>query len=792
MSTNEDISSLDSDVFPMDAAAETQSDSRYSASVESTGSPSTPEVPRSRGRPRKRKVDETHNSASHSRVKRSRGSYNDDYRELFNESLDEIISRKHSQGKSLPLSQFGVTIWSPEEKDNFFNSLARHGRHDIRSIAADVASKSESEVHIYLEKLQQAAEDEQLYSPAKKLPRSSDLEAAVEISQDCCDSLESAAEALTAFQQKRDEKFERNRHGDYYLLTPKIAKQVDRRLRAGEDGENEISENLPAASVLNLSNFLTLSKRVFMNSKDMDSNWRTYAHRRRSPVILYTAFSDFYNLAISLTKRLIQSSLFFAMSRLRALSSSDHHNHGHHVRKLDVLAALDVLGLERNARKGWARTARKCRLRVYEEVRHRKIRGEKLSYDEIEEALDPERNISRGRSRPRSLEDSDSSTSNRSKGDNQPVDKQSEDAESATFEEPEEDLSSERSDNDTISPPNSDKQARKQHLLEIAQDAYAETLDQIASRKEERRLWEILKEDPAEKMPSEKIPTPKAPRAERKSKEDLVDWRTWVHYAREWEVYDSPVPADEFIENQSHGRKEDLAAGLTDSDTELEEVSGRSSSRRGALSDEFVRDDESSSEGQETGVDDPNRAGAIDSGDDGHIGRQKRESSVHTDSDINEFNDDEMGSSETSRHAQNRDMEEREEQLPSPHPHIRRSPTCQDFSSHENIEIVSEHEREESDMETDVDNDESDEKEEVDDNDGDFRSRYDSDNAESSERVRLEEEQRISDSKSERQMSSAEEDDETQDMSGDVQGMVSTGTLESSSDIDYEDNGTDD
>ena len=545
----------------------------------------TEEVSRNRGRPRKRQSDDDH-ATSNSRVSRKRRkvSYNDDYRLLYNDTVNELGLHEDVLDKDICSSQVGVTTWTAKEKSILFHCVAKHGKCNIRSIAADVGSKSESEVYIYLDHLQKASTNEQSYGSCDTLPRRHDFDAAVEIGQACCDRLDTAAEALSMLQQKEEEKLEQIKHGDVSILTLPIAKQIHRQQYAGK--EDATVELVPAANLLHLKNFLTLSKRVFMNSSNLENNWRTYSEGRKNQVsILYTAFSDFYNLAISITKRLVQSALYCAMSRLRALNVPGRSNHGHHVRSLDVAAALSILGMHANSKSMWAKTARNCHLRVFEDVRHRKIYGRELSFDEVEETLSTSGPRTRGRSLTRSAVNPPMTTSFQIP---ETEDEAMRGSESPSGSEISSDSQSEVTEGSVLSDspgPQSDttfdmdKFTRKQQLIEEANEDYAEAFDQRESRKEEQRIWNILGEEPEDtSCKVDKIDLPKLPQAERKTKEDLIDWVDYVDHAQEWEMYDSPVPASSFHTNRARAKAQNRAVSGSSSsvDTKPHKL-GRSS-----------------------------------------------------------------------------------------------------------------------------------------------------------------------------------------------------------------------
>lgn len=541
---------------------DSQADAFGSAS-ESSGKSSTSSYDRSRsrGRLRKRKTTETLTS-SQPRLKRLKNSYNDDYRGLFNSTVREIASNKSSETDNLlQESQIGVTMWSSEEKGEFFRALTKRGRQDIRGIATDIGSKSESEVFVYSDMLYKASIEQQTYEPRKQSLDTSNLEPALEVRGDCCAALDLAAEALSALQQNEDERAEKKRHKDLALLTPRIARWVERCMIAPETGRGEVSQQIPAARLLNLMNFLALSKRFFMNSVFVEDNWRSYVGREaKSPSIMYTAFSDLHSLSISITQRLVQSSLFFAMSRLRAVSVSGHYTPRSHVRRRDVMAALNVLGLETDAKAFWARAARRCKLRVYDKVRHQQVFGKRYSYVEVERILLPVK-ISDPISPDTRAEDASVSTSRDGQTLTESSASESEDLVSSESKSIEVDGSRALSNDEDLSATPSNP-TDKQEDYDQSQDAYVEVVDRQASRNEERRLWEMLGEDSAEMLEPVDLELPKGPFPNRKDKEELPDWRDWVDYAGDWETHETPVIGSSFANNRSFRKDVDLAAGF--------------------------------------------------------------------------------------------------------------------------------------------------------------------------------------------------------------------------------------
>lgn len=527
---------------------------------------------RSRGRPLKRKVIEEL-TAAQPRSKRLRNCYNDRYRELFNNTIEDFSAPPTVEADDpLPPSQIGISIWSAEEKEILFHVLGRKGRHNLKGIAAELNCKSEAEVFIYLELLRKAAAEEQLRARRLRIFDASTIDATFDISQECTTALDLSAEALSVLQQREEERLERGKYDKYWLLTPSTAKWADQCVQEGGIMEGELSEAIPAAALLNLGNFLRLSKRFFMNSYDPEYNWRSYTNRPKAPTIMYTAFSDFHTLVISITKRLVQSILFFAMSRLRAMEHRDYEPH-QHVKRCDVLAALKVLGMGVDKKRFWIGIARRCKLRVYEKVRHTRASDKQYSYDEVEQML--------GRldtHEDNGLDDPSTDGINSefrtypglSSAMNSSKDSMS-DSSSIRSAHTESDAPAQEFD----LPQSNSEEAQDQERDEKAQDDYMEALDQNASREEEQRLWEMLEDEPTEQI--KLVEMPEAPLLGRTNRGDLVDWTSWVDYAGEWETLETTVPAVKFAKNQQMNKEKRREPSTSNSDSDTDDASNSES-----------------------------------------------------------------------------------------------------------------------------------------------------------------------------------------------------------------------
>ncbi|KAL8707030.1 MAG: hypothetical protein Q9225_007871 [Loekoesia sp. 1 TL-2023] len=373
------------------------------------------------------------------------------------------------------------------------------------------------------------------------------IPAAVEISDECCNSLEQAADALAALQQRHEEQFEKQKHADLWRLDQKTAQWADRSLSEGEEGRMEICRRLPAAEILDLNQFLKLSTNVFMNSSEPDSNYRSYVSRSEKPSILYTAFADLYSLVLSVTKRLIQSSLFFAMSRLRATQSS-YYSHKRAVKQADVLTALKVVGMKENAREFWVKVPRRCRLIIHDQ-KNATNSGEAMDYNEVEKVLAQAKSAVGKRSVQANSSEAENASPKHHGESSSDSESESQSIASSSSDINTSDGSSSQSGRTTKSPTSGEIFARRT-------DIYLKHIDQKASRKEELRLWQILDKDPPDDISIQKPSSIKLrnPGPYRKNRDDMDDWRGWVDFRPEWEVYDVDNLDKDLFENRRQMR----------------------------------------------------------------------------------------------------------------------------------------------------------------------------------------------------------------------------------------------
>lgn len=476
------------------------------------------------------------------------------YSQIYQETVNDILRGFDNAVPSrLSHSQYGIINWTVREKDIFFSALARKGKDSIAEISALISTKSQMEVRHYLDLLQRSFALHHATGFVEKPIALSDIPAAYEISTECCAALERVADALSLRDEQAQNVAGRRRHGDLWLVDREVATYIDSEMvqalevKPGPDVEDsqitdqetELSpkpESQPritstakthsifaTGKLLKLSNWIQLSEHIFMNSGSpkTENNWQNLCLENETPALTCDAFSEFYALTISITQRLIQSSQFFAMSRHRAVGRSGVIPRSL-VKKEDVFAALDVLGMKRNARSFWVGASRRCLLDVRHRITHN---GESaLTYDEVEELLDT----------PSKVDTSFQSTKSLRKGSSEISTHSFDDCSDGSHNASDENTSTEV-----------DSSAESDESLSDPEEKEAEELDQQASREEEARLWRVITKSVTQMSTTgmksesglENEDGSQKPRGKRKTRQETANWRDTTLYQAEWETF---------------------------------------------------------------------------------------------------------------------------------------------------------------------------------------------------------------------------------------------------------------
>jgi RNA polymerase I-specific transcription initiation factor RRN5 len=341
---------------------------------------------------------------------------------------------------------------------------------------------------------------------------------------------------------------------------------------------SQILQAIPQATLLNPEMMLTLSKHLFMNRSDnFHSPWPHWSHYTSElatePSIYRTAFNDFHGLVVSVTKRLVQTTLMQTTSRLRAQRSRNKKGSLPMVRPRDVYTAIDALGLKRNGRERWQGVPRRCGLRVItskltSQGKHTKDVRE-VPWDEfervmsttagteVESSAEPEAFKSRaarsGTPLPmQNLTISDSDDDHVVGRADITDDDDSDYSESVDGEE---DGPAERhalqSENTTDR--DGDSPSRSATKESVPQLDTIEKFDWGASQLEERALWKTLDMQPTTEADF-KSSDGELENVEEGIHEKITtasdDWRQYHEYRAPWETYDTPVSHAALLANQ--------------------------------------------------------------------------------------------------------------------------------------------------------------------------------------------------------------------------------------------------
>jgi hypothetical protein len=469
------------------------------------------------------------------------------YKRLLHRDIKDSEPGLLHSAADLPPSQIDGSYWTAREKESFFEALALRGQDDLPGIHKFVATKTLPEIRRYLLLLR-----EQTGHPPKGL---AEAPISLEIDQYCETALDQAASSLLERTLKCEIKDERKRYGQHWLIHESLASDLEDRYQEiptarppFQAGEEEIEEStgvlktdqvlpadavtadanvsptssmvlsdndqpsIPSVELLKPAALLQLSRSLFMNQHGSE-NWWTMADKSdeemlSSPAIFRSAFEDFHELAIDITRKLVQATLLQAMSRLRA---SDGPRATPLVVENDAWTATELLGLNTDWQGYWVTVARRCNVHVYSEAkayydgRQSTKNGVKLTFNEAENEL--------GRNKS-------------------PVPSPVGDDDHASID----DFAAEASDDSRCS-------ATSQKAVETSQaceeDEYLEALDQVASIAESNRLFRLLDCEQLRTAKHERIdPAQLKPKKRKRHDETDVtqeDWRKRVRYESEWE-----------------------------------------------------------------------------------------------------------------------------------------------------------------------------------------------------------------------------------------------------------------
>ncbi|KAK0910289.1 hypothetical protein LTR02_003899 [Friedmanniomyces endolithicus] len=507
------------------------------------------------------------------------------YRDLLNAVVRDVSGEPDNEVDRLPPSLIGASHWSSFEKETFFNALARCRPGNLLELSRAIGTKSETEIHVYLRLLQDHALGVDASLPMKEEFSDAELPAAYEVSEVCGAALETAANALARKVDLHDVSLEQSKHGDSWLIDEDLAASIEAEVQNADslegaivpDGDPMSEEqqvlpiSFPSAELLCPEAFLALSRNVFMNAKPESGNdWRDLVVEgdgSSSPAIFRTAFDDFYNLAVSLTRRLVQTTLFQATSRLRASDASRrNHQLTAEVREVDVRTAVELLSLRTEWRTYWAEVPRRCGLDVYTEIgryldgRPGTKNGVKLTHEEVEIELrvDREQDAAGAGGAPfdnsGELAESDFDADDFTELDDDEMtsdfDNQKRDLEE-TLKTESEDLEGRIADE--IQPSRKRKRVLSPASLKM-QDQYIEAMDTRAGAEGTHRLWKLLGKDRGGTKLAALPQLPPASGIKRADTGARGEITATMRYEAMWERFGKGVPEYEFKRTEELGR----------------------------------------------------------------------------------------------------------------------------------------------------------------------------------------------------------------------------------------------
>ncbi|KAJ4289118.1 hypothetical protein N0V90_011460 [Kalmusia sp. IMI 367209] len=565
--------------------------------------------------PRKRRRSSSAGSTS-SRKRVSTSRYHDAYRLLFNHLVRTTTGQGNIDESSARISQYGASIWTASEKSAFFSAIDKLGKDNLPGIAKAVGTKSIPEIRQFLLLLHDAFFDQTDKRAKSRFNLSlQDIPAALEIGVACERQLEAAGDTLAMMQERFEATQEQRRYGEHWLITPDLADQIELAVRGSYaslpadnegdhvrlDGANDAAllQEIPEAQLLIPKTLLELSQNVFMNPSPATvypwAHWTELVSELATEPSMYrTAFRDFHTLVLSLTKRLMQTALIQATSRIRSQGWRAKKGVLLYVRERDVHTAADLLGLKKTRRQYWRDVPRRCRLNVWQ-GKWRKRR--QFTWDEVERTLDSleTRATPLGSDTDTPGPDSEAEDENfksRATRSGTPlpqpgqvigIDSNSDHSDTAMVD----------PDSDMGQQSEQDSEVSSLHVTEDEESLYdssedelqaLEGFDQDMSREEERKLWHILRntsmdgQTPAE--PEIKFEEGNRKGSHRKRMEQADDWRTWTHFHAEWEEFRIPVSSTNFLANQMSPSPAHVWAATEDQDTDNGTETGWSSAGR--------------------------------------------------------------------------------------------------------------------------------------------------------------------------------------------------------------------
>ncbi|KAL2847431.1 hypothetical protein BJY01DRAFT_212528 [Aspergillus pseudoustus] len=426
-------------------------------------------------------------------------------------------------------TQDGIVIWTAEEKELLYQALDRKGKDEIQDIAAAIGTKSELEVQEYLRLLRKGVRRQHFNDATPRTAILGDIPAATEISDECSGLLEQHAELSCLTEQAEENVEGKLRYGRQWIVDQQTAEQLEAIFGTGNEESavlaqarasepqngTESSSTLNApAELFNMTKWILLSDRLFMNfgGSRLEDNWANVAFENETPSITADAFTIFYDIALTVTRRLIHATHLFATSRVQR-SGNFNRPTARVASSSDVRRAALTLNLKTDSSEFWIGLARRCSLNVVDERHKRGWNPVSLDHDEVENLLS-RRELPKEPYKP----DIPGLVSRRRSS-------------SAATE----------MSIDSLGP-------------ESSEDEHADAVDRQNSAVDELLCWTVLGKSPPETLETRLShkQTPPRPVGKRKTMEELVNWRERTLYRDEWEEFGYET---EYLGRDLNGRR---------------------------------------------------------------------------------------------------------------------------------------------------------------------------------------------------------------------------------------------
>ncbi|KAK3117118.1 hypothetical protein LTR53_001847 [Teratosphaeriaceae sp. CCFEE 6253] len=489
------------------------------------------------------------------------------YRELLNSVVRDAVGRGDDLLDVLPSSQVGASHWTSAEKEALFYRLATCTPGDYRALSRAIVSKSESEIMAYLDLLRDGVNEVNATSAKQDAFPMLEVAAAYAVSGECEAALDVAADALAKKVESYDAHSEQEKHGEGWLLDESLAGNIELMVQQAQEAEDADQSDcketasialpasvFPSAALLRPAAFLHLSREYFMNAQlGSGGNWRDLQTDRdddTEPGIYRTAFDDFHNLVVSLTRRLVQATIFQATTRLRAsdASRSDWAPEAE-IRDVDVRTAVELLRMRTGWKAYWAGLPRRCGVDVYTDIgKYRDGRagtknGVKLSLEEVEAELGMKVDDVVVESALAGVDDDEEL--------HQPGHESDDFTEDSDIDQDLRGEQGEESDPSSLAssePKKVSSRKRKRALSPgafiKAEEQYLDSVDRRAGDEETGRLWELLGKSPHVQQQSGEMPL--IPKATDLGVSSAGTWKSHVVYQAPWELSSGALLHAEF------------------------------------------------------------------------------------------------------------------------------------------------------------------------------------------------------------------------------------------------------